>query len=113
MARDLLLADVTTKRGHLNDSYIHDVTLVDIETLELYTCVVDESYNNYRRSGWDEILARPVKLGLYGNLRATERKNNEGFRVISADSRPQLIEALSETEMMQVIETRKEQLGLD
>jgi len=113
MARELILADVTTKRGHLNDSYIHDVTLLDIETLELYTCIVDEHYRNYTRCGWNEILQRPIKYGLYGGLLKTQKKNNEGFPVISADSHPRLIEPLTETEVMTVIETRKEQLGLD
>lgn len=113
MARELILADVTTKMGHLNESYIHDVTLLDVETLEIYTCVVDESYRNYRRSGWDEILSEPIKYGLYGGLLKTQKKNNEGFSVISADSHPQLIEPLTAEQVMQIIELRKEQLGLD
>jgi hypothetical protein len=113
MAKTLILADVTTKIGHLNGSYIHDVTLLCPVTLDLHTCVVDEHYGNYTRCGWDRILERPIKYGLYGGLRETKRTNTEGFPVISADSRLELIEALTEEEVMMVIEVRKEELGLD
>jgi len=113
MAKTLILADVTTKIGHLNGTYIHDVTLLDPVDLQLHTCVVDESYRNYTRSGWDKILERPIQYGLYGGLRETKKTNKEGFPVISADSRPLLIEPLTQADVELVIEVRKEDLGLD
>ena len=111
--KELILADVTTKKGHLNESYIHDLTLLDLVTLEIYTCVVDEHYNNFTRCRWDQILSEPIQYGLYGNLIRTAKKNNEGLPVISADSYPQLMESLTAAEVMTIIERRKEQLGLD
>ena len=113
MAKTLILADVTTKIGHLNGSYIHDVTLLCPVTLDLHTCIVDEHYRNYHSSGWDRILKRPIQYGLYGGLRETKRTNSEGFPVISADSRPELIEKLTQADVELVIEVRKEELGLD
>jgi hypothetical protein len=58
-------------------------------------------------------LERPIQYGLYGGLRETKRTNSEGFPVISADSKPELIEKLTQADVELVIEVRKEELGLD
>jgi hypothetical protein len=109
---DLLLTDITPKLGRLNNSYIYDVTFVDIETLEVSMCVVDESYRNYMRSGWDRIVTGAVPYGLYTGLRRTARRDRDGLPVISADSHPQLVEPMALQEIIHIIEVRQGQLGL-
>ena len=110
---DLILSDVTRKAGHINHEDIYDVTFVDIETLDVYMTVVDSSYRNYTRSGWDRIVNSENPYGLYSGLRKTAKRNNDNLPVISADSHPQLIEPFSESELFNILLTRKEQLGLD
>ena len=75
--------------------------------------VVDTSYRNYTRSGWDRIVAQDQPYGLYSGLIKTKRRDRDGQPVVSADSHPQLIEPFTADEVFNYVESRKEQLGLD
>ena len=85
---------------------------MDLVDLQVYMCVVDESYRNFIRSHWDTIVTGDIPYGLYAGLRKTARKDHDGLPVISADSMPQLIEPMTEDEVFRVLEIRSEQLGL-
>jgi hypothetical protein len=110
---ELILADITPKIGSLHHSWIYEITFVDIRDLQVYTCVVDESMRNFTRSHWDTIVTNGGQLGLYTGLRKIAKRDKDHLPVISADSVPQLIEPLTEPEVMFYIERRKEDLGLD
>lgn len=110
---DLILTQVQRKLGRLNHEDIYDITFIDIETLEIYMTVVDSSYRNYTRSGWDRIVSSENPYGLYSGLRRTAKKNTEGFTVVSADSHPQLIEPIAQQDLFGIIDGRREQLGIE
>jgi hypothetical protein len=110
---DLILTQVHRKLGKLNHEDIYDITFVDIETLEIYMTVVDSSYRNYTRSGWDRIVSSENPYGLYSGLRKTAKRNTEGFTVVSADSHPQLIEPIAQRDLFGIIDGRREQLGIE
>jgi len=61
----------------------------DDYTMELFHCDVDESMENYKRSGWQTILSKSNPIAVYGGLRLTKRTSSDGLPVITADSRPQ------------------------
>ena len=107
---EYLLTDITRKIGSRNQSFIYDVTFVDLVDLQVYMCVVDESYRNYIRSGWHNIVLGSIPYGLYTGLRKTARLDRDGLPVISADSYPALIEPLTETEIFNILTVRQEQL---
>jgi len=109
---ELILSDITPKIGTRHNSYIYEVTFVDIVDLKIYTTIVDESMRNYTRSHWDTIVAEN-QLGLYTGLRRTARIDKDSLPVISADSVPQLLDSLTADEIFTCIERRREQLGLD
>lgn len=109
---DLILTEITRKVGKLNEAIIYDLTFVDIQDLQIYTSVVDTTYRNWSKNGWQHIIDNKM-YGLYAGLNKTARKSSEGFTVISADSYPQLIELLTPHEIFNVLSARKEQLGLD
>ena len=100
MAKNYILSDITPKIGSMNQSYIYDLTWVDPEDLTVYMMVVDESYRNYGR--WSNIIKNNI-LGVYTGLKRTSKLDKNGQPVMSADSHPQLITALSETMIMDVI----------
>jgi hypothetical protein len=109
---EYILTDITPKQGHLNGTYIYDITFVDLVDLQVYMCVVDESYRNFTRSHWDTIVTGSVPYGLYAGLRKTAKRDKDGLPVISADSHPQLISPMTEAEVFYVLEVRQQQLGL-
>lgn len=109
---EYILTDITAKHGRMNQSMIFDITFVDLVDLQVYMCVVDESYRNYTRSGWHNIVAGSIPYGLYTGLRKTAKRDKDGLPVISADSHPALIDPMTESEVYHVLEIRAEQLGL-
>jgi hypothetical protein len=108
---EYILSHIEPKLGHLNNTRIYDITFVDLVDLQVYMCVVDESYRNFTRSHWDTIVTGSIPYGLYTGLRKTAKKDREGLSVISADSIPQLIEPMTEREVFRVLEIRSQQLG--
>lgn len=109
---ELILADITCKQGKLHNTYIYDITWVDIVDLTVYMTVVDESMRNWTRSHWDIICTGDTPHGLYTGLIKTARRDKDGLQVISADSMPNCITPLTAREVEQAIEARKEALGL-
>lgn len=110
MATEYILCDIERKIGNKNHSWIYDVTFVEPETLEVYMCVVDESYRNYTK--WEHLVKGNIPYGIYTGLRRTSRQDKNGIRVINADFAPQLVCPMTEHEVELVLETRREQLGL-
>lgn len=110
---NLILTQVQRKLGKLNHEDIYDITFIDIETLEIYMTVVDSSYRNYTRSGWDRIVTSENPYGLYSGLRKTAKRNADGYTVISADSHPQLIDIIPESKLFDVIDARRVQMGIE
>lgn len=109
---ELILSDITPKIGTKHNSYIYEVTFVDIIDLKIYTTIVDESMRNFTRSHWDTIVTEN-QLGLYTGLRRTAKTDKDNLPVVSADSVPQLLDPLTADEIFTCIERRREQLGLD
>ena len=111
MAREYILTDIKTKQGRLNNTYIHDLTWLDPEDLTIYMTIVDESYRNYTRSGWDRIIDLN-QLGVYTGLIRTAKRNTDNLQVLSADSYPQLVDTVTDREIEQFVDVRQQQLGL-
>ena len=65
--------------------------VTDDYTCELFHCDVDESMDNFTRSGWREIVTKPNPLAVYGGLRLSKRTSSDGLPVITADSRPKVV----------------------
>ena len=87
-----LLLEVAPKRGRLNENIIWHLTWLNMETREVWTQTIDDSFGNWRKCKWDRFVTEPV-YGIYTNLRETERQDKNGYGVISSDQRPTLLEA--------------------
>lgn len=105
MARQYLLTRIEHEFGRLNSNSIHRIYWLDLEDMEEYVTVVDESYRNFTRSGWHALCYySDTPYGIYTGLVRTAKKTRAGVSVISADSYPQLIEPLTRDELIAVIE---------
>lgn len=87
-----LLLEIMPKRGRLNDNIIWHLTWMNMETREVWTQTLDESFGNWRKCKWDRFVTEPV-YGIYTNLKETNRKDQNGHSVVSSDRRPTLLEA--------------------
>jgi hypothetical protein len=107
MARQYLLTRIEHDVGTLNLTRIHRIYWLDLEDLEEYVTVVDESYRNFTRSGWHTLcLDSTTPYGIYTGLVRTRRRTRAGVRVVSADSYPQRIEPLTRDDVIARIESK-------
>jgi hypothetical protein len=111
MAREYILSDIERKIGTKHNTWIWDITWVELDTLEVYMTVVDESMRNYTRSGWDHVVTGAVPYGAYTGLIRTARRDKTGLRVISADSYPQLVTPLTTQDIELLIEHQQQALA--
>jgi hypothetical protein len=67
------------------------------------TC--DNTFKNFKRSGWDRVCHADDSWGVYSALKRTDRRTREGTPVLSADSRAQLIyRCVDQAEALRLIE---------
>jgi hypothetical protein len=108
MAREYLLVDINTKlskRG--TGDYIYEVGFVDLEDLCYYVSVVDPTMRNWTRCNWELICTGSIPYGAYTGLIRTERRTQQNTPVISADSYPQMITPLSESDIIDILQYRQ------
>lgn len=111
MAREYILSDIERKIGTKHNTWIWDITWVELDTLDVYMTVVDESMRNYERSGWNNIVNGDIPYGSYTGLIRTARTDKNGLKVISADSHPQLVTPLTVREIEQLIEYQQQHIA--
>jgi hypothetical protein len=103
MTEQYLLLDVRPKKGHLNDVIIWNIKWFRISDRSVWTQTLDPSFNNWRKCKWDSFVTEPI-YGLYTGLKETDREDREGYGVISADRRPQLIEPTTQNQSIEIAE---------
>jgi hypothetical protein len=104
LTKEYLLFEIREKHGKLNDSTIYTLGFLDIDTLDEYVCVVDTSYKNYKRSGWDKLLHTKAPYGVYTNLKLSDTSvGKKGEKIIHGDSKPIQVEALTETQIEEIV----------
>ena len=111
MAKEYILTDIERRIGSRNNGYIYDCSFLDLDDLQVYMCIVDAQFRNWERSGWCRLVQDPTYHGVYTGMKRTQRHNQDGLRVISADSHPQLIMPLTEAQIIDIIEFRQQQLA--
>lgn len=101
---DYILTEIEKKAGKLNGTTIYVFHWINTETLEKMESIVDTSYRNYTRCGWDRIINSPNPLGLYEGLRITPKKTNRGKKVINADSYPIQTEEATMDQILEIVQ---------
>jgi len=91
-----ILVSVIPELSKLNNSRMWRIIWYCVDDNTEWEMIVDESYANYRRSGWDRIVESTEPWGLYTNLKQTNRVTRSGSRILNADSRPECIGTTTE-----------------
>jgi len=103
--RQYLLGDITTKKSQRGTGdYIYEIRFIDLTDLEIYTTIIDPTMRNWTRCHWDNICLGPIPYGIYTGLSRTQRYTQDGNRIISADSYPQLIEYIDPSDMHDILQ---------
>lgn len=89
MANEYVLVERTSRRGR-NGVTFWRFTFYCLADGLFYETTVDNTYDNFRKSGWDHLAEDQSPYGIYTGLTRTQRTTREGFPVITADSRPRL-----------------------
>ena len=110
MAREYLLTKIEHKFGTKNQNSIYDIHWFDLTDSELYVTIVDESYRNFVRSNWNQMVYGDTPYGIYTGLVRTARRTRDGTLVISADSHPQQLMPLTRDEMIAILEWKLKEL---
>lgn len=103
MTEQYLLLAVIPRRGRLNDTIIWKLTWLKISDRSVWTQTLDPSFSNWRKCKWDRFVTEPI-YGLYANLKETDRQDQDGFGVASADRRPTLLEPTTQNQAIEVAE---------
>lgn len=90
--KEYLLILIERKYGPLNQVLIEELTWLDLDDQQQLITTLDPTYRNY--SNWHSILTARNPEGVYTGLSLNGRLNKEGVPVISADSKPKLLESI-------------------
>lgn len=110
MAREYLLTQIDHKFGRMNQNSIYEVHFLDLSDLETYVTIVDESFRNFTRSNWNNLVYGDTPYGIYTGLVRTAKKTRSGTSIISADSYPQIIAHCTRDEVIAIIEYKLKEL---
>lgn len=105
MARQYILADITSQRSRLNGVTMWRFTWYGLDDGVVYETTADSSYRNFNKSGWNHIVENTEPWGVYEGLTRTTRTTQDGLPIITADSRPSLVwRCESREQALQLIE---------
>jgi len=89
MSNEYILVERTSRQGR-NGVTFWRFTFYCLSDGLFYETTVDNTYDNFRKSGWDHLADDPCPWGVYTGLTRTKRRTREGMPVITADSLPRI-----------------------
>jgi hypothetical protein len=88
---EYILIDLDQQPSRLNGVRMWRLTFYCLDDGTVWEMTVDNSYVNFKRSGWDHVVEDPHPYGVYRDLQRTQRLTARGIPVVSADSRAKCI----------------------
>jgi hypothetical protein len=92
---------VACERGWstLNNCRYYRFTWIDLDDLSIWETTVDQTFRNYHKKGWDRLCESEPQYGIYTGLRKSQRTSKQGYGILTADSRPELLTAVDDQDM--------------
>ena len=88
-ANEYVMVERTSGRGR-NGVTFWRFTFYCLADGLFYETTVDNTYDNFHKSGWNLLVEDDQPLGIYTGLVRTRKVTREGFPVVTADSRPRI-----------------------
>jgi len=88
---EYILVNIEESISHLNGGRYWRLTFQSLDDGTQHEMTVDPTYNNFKKSGWDHVVADPYPSGVYEGLKRTQKQTNRGMSVVSADGPARLI----------------------
>ena len=88
---EYILVNIEESTSHLNGGRYWRLTFQSLDDGTQHEMTVDPTYNNFKKSGWDHVVADPYPYGIYTGLRRTKKTTSRGIPVVSADGTARLI----------------------
>ena len=86
-----ILIDRQEQASQLNGVTMWRLTFQGLMSNRIVEMTVDNSYRNFHRSGWDQVVKNACPWGVYNTLRLTDKTTRRGVAVVSADSAAEII----------------------
>ena len=80
-----------TERPGKNGTTMWRLTFYSIDDGTEWEMTCDNTYRNFKRSGWESVCLNDDSYGVYSDLKRTDRRTREGVAIVSADSRARLV----------------------
>ena len=105
MTNEYILVNIDQSRSQLNGGNYWRLTFVSLADGTTHEMTVDPTYNNFKKSGWDHVVADPYPFGIYTGLKRTQKQTSRGIPVVSADGPARLIyRCLDDEELARLVE---------
>jgi hypothetical protein len=91
MTNEYILVNIEESVSHLNGGRYWRLTFVSLDDGTTHEMTVDPAYTNFRRSGWNHVVADPYPFGCYTGLKRTKKTTKKGVPVVSADGPARII----------------------
>lgn len=91
MSNEYILVNIEPGRSHLNGGDFWRLIFQSLDDGLTYEMTVDPAYNNFKRSGWNQVVTDEYPYGVYTGLKRTQKQTNRGIPIVSADGRARII----------------------
>ena len=91
MSNEYILVNIEQGRSQLNGGEFWRLTFQSLDDGLVYEMTVDPAYNNFRRSGWNQIVTDEYPYGVYTGLKRTQKQTRRGVPIVSADGPARII----------------------
>lgn len=109
MAIEYILVEKHSRPGK-NGVTMWRFTFYRMDNGLLYETTVDNTYDNFKRNGWDHLVVDDNPWGIYTGLKTTSRTTKDGLPVVSADSYPVIqTRCRSREEALHIVELDQQQ----
>ena len=96
---EYMLVAVEASWSHLNNCKMWRMTWIDLKDGSIWETTVDESFRNFHSKGWDVLVNNPNPYGIYLGLRKSQRTSRQGYGILTADSRPDMLVQCDDQDM--------------
>jgi len=92
---ECVLINIEPRTSKINGGVYYRLTWVNLENLSTWETDVQDSYRNWQKNGWRDIVENK-RYGYYAGLKQQRTQTRSGVGVVTADSYPELVYAAAD-----------------